>query len=425
MFLGEGDAGKQYQELYNSAASVLAIQPTTGKGQLFQVLSNIFSRNLIESDGENDTLIKATKSLQGTLNNGEINTKDYFDISLYASLILKKMIFLDEKLQHNVIPRAVLENSALYQIYTTIFHATQRYVDGIADVNKQTIAQKSLVTHFYIEMLESLVVSLFGEYMENVDGKILLKSSFLYRGDPKLSSHNHDEILSHLTSVHRVFSDMFQKKIRHLYGNNESQTRIALEASLARLQGFLTIADSKNYRQYQENPFLAEGNSVLPRYSVSTHTLVTESSARASEAVTQTSVNTPILPTQNAAENRQIAAVLSHMMGQRISEESVKRAKNGYVIEMFVTDKRLSFIYDPSKMMVSSLHITAPQRSIRVIDTLSVQNFRALLLSLPSYEARIQKISQEHPETAGKNVSILIGSSQIHIDGKVFALVTR
>lgn len=164
----------QYQALYTEAAKILHIVPDDGKGKLFQALSNTFSQSLIIPEKNSlVTSIETATSLKNTLNQGEIDTKDYFDISLYAFLVFEKMSW-DEKTQANTFDRSLLEGNTIYELYSTIFRATQRYAESISDKEVAMNAQKSLVLEFYEPMLRTLVNSLYSVYAIHTDGNVVL-----------------------------------------------------------------------------------------------------------------------------------------------------------------------------------------------------------------------------------------------------------
>lgn len=263
-----------YQKLYEEAASILGINPTTGKEKMFQVLSNIFSKNLlVDKLSNNQMSIDTVAVLNNTLTQAknEIATSDYFDISLYSFLLLRVMADEEGREQMNttdkslvsmfyrtLLSRATLEKDALYSVYATIFSATQRYATGIVDKTQAENAQAALANDFYNPMLYLLVNSLYQTYTHVENGKILLSKSFENRGVPELSSANHKEIVAHLSSVHTLLSDVYYKKIKDSINPRAISVRPEIEKYLAQLQGFITMLDANNYREYLANPYIAE-----------------------------------------------------------------------------------------------------------------------------------------------------------------------
>ena len=263
LFMGENTENSHYQKLYDEAADILNINPTTGKGKMFQVLSNIFSKNLLEDKMSNNQMgIDVIGILNNTVtqSQSEILVSDYFDISLYSFLILRMMPDVQNPMlaknaqtsqadlqsqrmslgknifETMLLSRTTLERDALYRIYKTIFSSTQRYVAGLTNSQQIANAQGALSEAFYEPMLHLLVNSLYQTYTTIEDGEIHLSNSFVNRGVPELSSYNHKEIVANISQIHTIMQEIFEKKIKNSQDKNALRTRNDIEKDLAHLK---------------------------------------------------------------------------------------------------------------------------------------------------------------------------------------------
>lgn len=238
------------QDVYNEVAKLVDITPTTGKAKLFQSLSNIFSRNLLQETTKQvvqiDNYIVAVNALKNTLTNEEMATKDYFDISLYAYLILERMT------NGKIIEQKALESEVLYQLYVAIFQATQKYSDGIEDDAMRRTAQKSITLHFYDPMMTMLVRSLYSTYTQNRDGEIFIQDAWVMRDDIKFSSIFYGNLSSVLDSIQKIFNN----KALTLFKDSDVKVKKSLEQNIAGLKGFLEMIRPGNYRAYQSDPYV-------------------------------------------------------------------------------------------------------------------------------------------------------------------------
>lgn len=175
----------QIQEVYNEVAQMVGITPTTGKGRLFQSLSSLFSKNLLQATTKQvdqiDNYIFAVNELKNTLTNAEMETKDYFDISLYAYLILERMT------NGKIIEQKALESEVLYQLYVAIFQATQKYSNGIEDISLKNTAQKSITLRFYDPMIDILTRSLYATYVTKQDDEVHIGEQWVLRDTTRFS----------------------------------------------------------------------------------------------------------------------------------------------------------------------------------------------------------------------------------------------
>lgn len=194
------------------------IIPDDGKGKLFQSLSDIFSKNLILPNQKSiDSALKSANALKNTLSQGGIETKDYFDIALYSFLIFQQISW-DEAKQTNTLERSLVEGNAIYELYNTIFQATQRYADSIVNNVNSANTQRSLATAFYEPMLRILLDSIYSTYTTVEQGNIVLSQAFLdTTGEAQLSSYNHKEILKNLNDTYTTVKRVFDQKLQPVY----------------------------------------------------------------------------------------------------------------------------------------------------------------------------------------------------------------
>lgn len=425
LFLNEWDKGSQYQVLYDQAASILGIVPQDGKWKLFQLLSNIFSKNLIGAKADNSTALNTATVLQNTLSQWEkngIETKDYFDISLYSFLILQKMVVWNEATNQNIIQRSELEGKTLYQIYITIFSATQKYVDGIKDETLKLNAQKSLVSDFYNDMLSWLVNSLYGTYAEDVGGKINLKSAFIYRGDPKLSDKNHDEIVNLLTTTYQTASQIYKWKIIGIYGTWDATSKNILEKNLVELEGFIALVGNKDYRQYQNSPYASDPVTHLPNYNPQKKVLERYESSLPNNTSQTSAPETTT--SQNAEDITRTTKIFTQLAGLSAANAVTLTNTSGtlYNVRFAVNQNLVQAVYDSSKMSISNIVILKWNQKITINDPLTFPQFRGVIASIGAYQMRLQLIMQQNPWILGNDAVIFIEKNQIQIQWKIFSL---
>ena len=408
----------QYQFLYNEAASIVGIAPTTGRGRLFQALSNIFSRNLLQDNAttsQTNTYILATNELKNTLSLEEMETSDYFDLSLYAYLIFQKMT--DGK----VIQQNVLETDTLYQLYTTVFQATQRYVNGITDASLRSTAQRSLVVHFYEPMVTLLVNSLYSVYATNTDGTIDVSQRFLDRDGPKFSLTFAKNIETTYVTINEIF-----KKISGLYSQNDDvHTRDMLQSNLVRLDAFVRMIDKTNYKEYKKDPYRAQSEgSSLPQVNATRSAVVRTTNT----ASTQDSPPSPVITDGDGKDILQTATILARFLNiNTIPVENIKKTTDGYQVTLTVdSGTTVQFLYNQSTMSMQNIVVNAsniPQ--IRVLDVLPITNFRLFLSSLSAYEQRIADIYTTNPDLPRATVIMLFSRNQVQIGNNPFTLMSE
>lgn len=416
----------QYKKLYNEAANILGITPADGKWKFFQALSDIFSKSIIVPEKTNlTTSIETATALKKTLEQREIASKDYFDIALYSFSIFQKISW-DTATNKNTLTRSLLEWSSIFELYATIFQATQNYVANISDKNLQKTAQLSLVTEFYEPMLRVLVNSLYSVYTTHNDGIIALASPYVNRWEAELSAHNHAEIIKNLKSVYSQFyNDIFTKKIASFYiPNNQTKTTIEMQSS--RLLGFVDMV-SGEYRQYQTSPFMLESASVaLPRYDVVTKKLVRKENIQKVDTA-DTTKNTNTNSDNSSAKNPilsdvgQVAKMLSISTGIDISEKQVKKIWTFYQIVTTSWSRKISFRYIPNTSQFYNFNVIG-SREIEFSDVLTADQVKNIMQNISVYDTKILSLARQKPPLSIGLVSISLARKQISINGENFPL---
>lgn len=421
-----------YQMLYESAARVLGIQPETEKGKLFQSLSNIFSYNVTQEKKDLSVAIRTAAVLQNTLSHGGIDTNDYFDIAIYQFLMLKKLLYWDDKISQNKIPRNILENAMLYQMSQTIISATQKYVDGIQNKALVPTAQRVLASEFYSHMIELLLLSLYGEYTYVENGEILIKNAYIYLNDPKIAA-NHDEIIRKMISLRDTIVPVYENKIKPLYTVHDQSSRIEFERLITQLNGIINLLSSKNYREYQNDPYVANGDDSLhanlPKYDPRNGVLVTKLTAEGTKNLDLPLVSQKTTESSEAAtaspEKEQIAKIFTSVLSlqEPIDANSLAKIPQGYLIQVDIDGKQIKMIYHAKNRNIISFIVENENRKIRIVDTMALPQLRAVAASLSEYEKNISEILKQNPDVSDGNILVSLSKNQIQISGKFFPLV--
>lgn len=444
LFAENNGQNAEYQKLYDSAANILGINPTTPKGKMFQVLSNIFSRNILESKNSNSKMaIDTINVLSNTLTQAkdEIATNDYFDMSLYSFLLLRVMADVEGKemasenkslvniFYQTILGRTSLEENSLYRVYDTIFNATQRYVTGI-DKSASENAQVALATDFYVPMLYLLVNSLYQTYTTNEGGEIYIKDAFINRRIPELSSHNHKEILKNLTNTYSIASDIFERRLKATGNNNAVRTKLEMQKYLKQLDGFIKMIDGDTYESYEENPYISESNSLLPQFDLKNNNLVKKSLKNSATNINKTE-SVPPTETQKIPENstsqgdasiQRISKILNTFLGVNISEENISKiADNKYSVKAIHQGKNISFQFDVTNNTLSYLNIDSKPKMF-FSDALLITVAREIFTKIPTYEPYIDKIIKNNNLGEVQAVSIHFAQKRIQIGTKFFPL---
>jgi len=167
---------QKFVSIYNEVAKIIGIAPNTQKYQLFQKLSDIYSRNLVNqlqwSIGKIDVYTPSATELIGTLTSSGMTGDDSFNIAMYALNILSK------SQEQNLFTLDFIKNNATYNFIYTIFVATDNYLSTIIDATKKVNIQNAIAHQLYVPLSESLVTSLYKYFTIDQGGYIYLSSAF-------------------------------------------------------------------------------------------------------------------------------------------------------------------------------------------------------------------------------------------------------
>lgn len=407
----------QIQEIYNEIAHLVHITPTTGKGRLFQALSNIFSKNLLQDTKEQvnqiDNYILAVNELKNTLTNTEMETKDYFDISLYAYLMFEKMT--DGK----IIDSKALESETLYQLYIAIFQATQNYTNGIGDLELKNTAQKSITLRFYEPMMDMLVHSLYATYATENNGNIFIKDEWLLRDGTKFTN----SFYGNVSSVLERITVIFQSRITSLYQGNETQVRDSLEEKIAQLDGFVKMISPGAYRSYRGDPYVAGNKEYpVPKFNTNTKKIVVESDAQITATNIPNTQNTIV--NTSAEETIRMAQVLKQLLSlPELTHEHIQITSQGYLVNIQKDSIQYRFEYLPDTMSVENIVLSAANLPpIRIADALPLGNFRSFMATSKDNIDRLYAIYRQNPGISAPLITISIPKNHIQIGNQSFRL---
>jgi hypothetical protein len=240
----------QFDSIYTETANILGIIPGTGKGKFFQYLSDIYSRNVVLQRKDPtfsgiDTYTPTADGLKETLDNTNIESKDYFDIALYTYQLLQKTQDKQMFTYESITSRAT------YELIDTLFGATTKYIDGLATLELQKAAYQTLVIQFYAPIAATLNRSLYSTYGSYSDSKIYIDRKYLDGDFVKFDVKMRDN----LSTTYAMMLDSYER-VAPLYDTGEQRyTLIALRDSIIRIGGFLEMVKEGNYRQYQLAPY--------------------------------------------------------------------------------------------------------------------------------------------------------------------------
>lgn len=239
-----------FQEIYDEIARILKIAPKGAKALLLQRLSNIYSLNLSAQMKDKefsriDTYSPTAREIANTLSSTDIDSKDYFDIALYAFHVLKKAEsggkFFDE---------AILAN-ATYDLIRTIFLATDRYVKTS---EKKEEAYKSISIQFYDQILSTLVNSVYSMFTEVDEDRIFLKSKYVTDG---VVNTDNKQFTENIKSVNGVVDYIFPYIDKAYENDSDVRTYLAMKKSKARLRAFYKLFEKGYYADYVLTPYVA------------------------------------------------------------------------------------------------------------------------------------------------------------------------
>ncbi|MBX9808979.1 hypothetical protein K2X92_01140 [Candidatus Gracilibacteria bacterium] len=280
----------KFNAIYIETASILGITPSTGKGKFFQYLSDIYSRNIALQRRDPtfsgiDTYTPTADGLKQTLSNDNIESKDYFDVALYAYQLLQKakdgQVFTDESLL----------SKATYDLVDTIFDATEKYIQGLPQVD-QKVAYQTLVIQFYAPIANTMSRSLYGSFSAHTGDKIYLDRKYLDGDTIKFDTKLRDTIERSFVIMRNIYD-----KIAPLYAEGEQNyALLSFRDSVLRIGGFLDMTTDGQYREYQQVPYIGTDISGVFMPNITTEGALQINSSGTSNTSSTTSDPMMVLP---------------------------------------------------------------------------------------------------------------------------------
>jgi hypothetical protein len=270
-----GSVSPKYQETYENIARIIGIERTDAKGQLFQNLADIYSRNLFNQKNTDIVRIINTYSptateLAKTLDKDEIPQKDYFDIAIYAYNILRKM---EEKNQ--LLSQSTMEDNSTYIYFTTFFRASNKYIESIEDPIKRQQTIMSFSRQFYDYMLTLIVSSLYQSFVVAEDGALFLSPQFREGIKVKISPELLDNIRNLDATVQAIAPSI--EALWSGSGKTDTDTFAHIGQNIMRLKGFASMIDPDTYKDYIKTPYKLDPdnkNGIVPLIDPDTNSLV-------------------------------------------------------------------------------------------------------------------------------------------------------
>ncbi len=243
----------KFGDIYIETANILEITPSSGKWKFFQYLSDIYSRNIALQKRDPtfsgiDTYTPTAEWLLKTIevdNNDTIESKDYFDIALYAYQLLQKAqdgkAFTEESLL----------SKATYDLINTLFLATEKYIKWLKNEEDQKSAYQALIIQFYLPMADAITRSFYGKYVTHIDQKIFLDKKYLDGDVVKFD----EKIRENISLSYSVLQRMYDQ-ISAFFGDEERpDSVISFRDSVLRMEGFTKMIAEWNYKEYQSSPY--------------------------------------------------------------------------------------------------------------------------------------------------------------------------
>jgi hypothetical protein len=255
----------RFDEIYAETASILDITPDTGKGKLFQYLSDIYSRNVILTKKDStaslsDTYIPTAQALERTLSNAEIDPQDYFDISLYAFQILLKAqesqtikdVGVSVEIS-SVFANEVTTSQSTYSLIGTLFAATDKYIHSLATPELQKTAYQTIVSELYVRIVNMLTRSLYLMYTYEKGGYIYPKEIYLDNENIKIDP----KLLIAIEDTYYMLKRTQESLAPYYASGSLSPSFHSFSDSVVRIGGLVQMTQAGKYREYRAHPFLS------------------------------------------------------------------------------------------------------------------------------------------------------------------------
>jgi hypothetical protein len=403
-----------FQEIYDEIAQILKIAPVWAKAELLQKLSNIYSLNLSAQLRDKefsriDTYTPTAREVRNTLTSTNIDTKDYFDIALYAFHVLKKAEdgwkYFDEAITAN----------ATYELLSTIFLATDRYVKSTNDIT----AYKSLSIQFYDHILDTLVNSIYSYYIQDDGDRLYFKEKYIADGAVKIDDKR---FIDNLRSFDWVLDFLYSSIERSYENETDLRTFLSIKKSKMRLHAFTLLLDKGQYQEYVLNPYVSvKINGVsLPKISDDSETLV-----RAK--ITEDYVDTALPEDEGIIGIRNLLGNIPN--ANLVKEWEFYYVKNAEMEAINPNDKttisyQLSAAFTSDLKTINEISILYQGKRIYIVtDTKDQEVISLLARVLPNYFISIDSIYAANPnQTLMWVIRLFIDKSRIAIGNNIFPL---
>ncbi len=415
---------QKFVSMYNEVAKIIGIAPNTQKYQLFQKLSDIYSRNLVNqlqgSVEKNDIYRSSSNELIGTLSSSWMTGDDYFNIALYALNILSK------SQEQKLFTIDFIKSSATYNFIYTIFVATDKYLSSIPDSNKRLNAQNTIANQLYVPLSESIVLSLYKYFTIEQDGYIYLSPIFFPDGlNEKMKFDS-----NFIASVNKIYGIMNRAVDLWSFPGSSREDYSRLNIASMRIRAFVSLFNNTEYPEYIKDPFIAhnEWGIFIPKLTDDTTALshkndamkTTISSSGNTLPTPDTSWDSPLLRIQKIFGNIPQELITREVDWFRISRASMYLESKNSQPPVFFT---ISFKTSLDLVTISELqieyegnNITFSRNQYWTNDFLSFLSSNAYL-----YFQKIWVSLLENPWVNG-NIVIFIWDNRVTIWGYSFNL---
>jgi hypothetical protein len=287
---------QKFVSIYNEVAKIIGIAPNTQKYQLFQKLSDIYSRNLVNqlqgSVGKNDVYTSSANELIGTLSASWMTGDDYFNIALYALNILSK------SQEQNLFTVDFVKSNATYNFIYTIFVATDNYLSSITDSNKKSNTQNTIAHQLYVPLSESLVLSLYKYFTIDQNWYIYLSPIFFPDGPNEKMKFDSNFV----ASVNKIYGIMNRAVDIWSFPGSSKEDYSRLNTASMRMRAFVSLFNNTEYPEYIKDPFISQDawGISIPKLTDDTVALVHKNDAmKATTSLSGNNLPTPDISWDN------------------------------------------------------------------------------------------------------------------------------
>ncbi len=414
---------QKFISIYNEIAKIIWIAPTTQKYQLFQKLSDIYSRNLVSqlqgSVGKIDIYTPSATELIGTLSSSGMTGDDSFNIALYALNILSK------SQDQNLFTLDFLKNTATYNLIYTIFVATDNYLSSLTELHKKSATQNTIAHELYVPLSESLVLSLYKNFTLDRDGYIYLSPVFFPDGPNEKMKFDSNFV----ASINKISGIMKRTVNLWSFSGASQEDYSRLSVASMRMQAFVSLFNPTEYPEYVKDPFISQSEwaIALPKITDDAKSLAHKNDATKAQLAStgtsnavDTTIDNPLSQIQNTFGNIPQEQITREIDGFRITNAvmSISAKDSGLPIFFtisFKTSLDIGTISEP-KVLYEWRNVLFSRNQYSTSDFVSFLSWNA-----PLYFQKISASIKENPWVTG-DVMIFVWDNRITIGGYSFNL---